>query len=45
MGALLADKLEMPFRDLDDIVLSSFDEDSVTEVWKIHGRNKRIDGG
>ncbi len=37
VGALLAGKLEMPFRDLDDIVLSSFDEDSVTEVWKIHG--------
>lgn len=37
VGVLLAGKLGMPFLNLDDIVLESFDEDSVTEVWKTQG--------
>ena len=37
VGVRLAGKLGMPFLDLDDIVLGSFDEDSVTEVWKTQG--------
>ncbi len=39
VGVLLAGRLEIPFRDLDDIVLGSFEQASVTEVWAMCGES------
>ncbi len=39
VGVLLAGRLEIPFRDLDDIVLGSFEQASVSEVWAMCGES------
>ena len=39
VGVLLAGRLEIPFRDLDDLVLGSFEQTSVTEVWATCGES------
>ena len=39
VGFLLAARLEIPFRDLDDIVLGGFEQASVTEVWAMCGES------
>ncbi len=38
VGQLLAARLECPFLDLDDRVLATFDEPTVTAVWAAHGK-------
>ncbi len=37
VGRLLAKRLNRPFVDLDDRVLATFDEPTVTAVWSVHG--------
>lgn len=39
VGALLAGRLGLPFRDLDDLVLGSFEQATVTEVWAMCGES------
>ena len=37
IGRLLAERLNRPFVDLDERVLATFDEPTVTAVWSAHG--------
>ncbi len=37
VGRLLAERLDRPFVDLDERVLATFEEPTVTAVWSVHG--------
>lgn len=39
IGSMLAGRLELPFVDLDDRVLTAFAEPTVGEVWQVHGES------